>query len=60
MSSEIEKQKHIEGIVPLSFESAMNIDSALPVRVLGRLGIVEGKIHLFGKSVYQPLDGSSL
>ncbi|MBR5866939.1 MAG: hypothetical protein IKZ04_03415 [Spirochaetaceae bacterium] len=55
-----EKQKHIEGIVPLSFESAMNIDSALPVRVLGRLGIVEGKIHLFGKSVYQPLDGSSL
>ncbi len=55
-----ESQKNVEGIVPLTFESAMNIDPSLPIRVLGKLGILEGKIHLFGKSVYQPLDGSSL
>jgi len=55
-----EKQKRVEGIVPLTFDSAMEIDATLPIRVLGRLGIENGKIHLYGKSVYQPMDGNSL
>lgn len=53
-------EKRLEGIVPLVFDSAMNIDPVLPLRVLGRLGVSEGKLCMYGKSVYQPLDGSTL
>ncbi|MBE6344285.1 MAG: tetratricopeptide repeat protein [Spirochaetaceae bacterium] len=55
-----ENQKRVEGIVPLHFQSAMNIDPAYPIRVLGKLGVSEGRLCMYGKSVYQPLDGSSL
>lgn len=55
-----ENQKRVEGIVPLHFEGAMDIDPAFPIRVLGKLGVLDGKLCMYGKSVYQPLDGSSL
>lgn len=55
-----ENQKKVEGIVPLVFDGAMDIDPVLPVRVLGRLEVVDGKLNLIGKSIYQPLDGNSL
>ena len=55
-----EDQKRVDGIVPLKFNSAMNIDAQLPLRVLGQLCISDGKIWLNGKSVYQPLTGGKL
>ena len=56
-----ENLQRVEGIVPLVFEQAMDIDATLPLQVLGRLGIREdGRLFVRGKSVYQPRDGSSL
>lgn len=56
-----ENLQRVEGIVPLVFGQAMDIDSTLPLQVLGRIGVREdGKLFVSGKSVYQPRDGSSL
>lgn len=56
-----ENLQRVEGIVPLVFEHAMDIDATLPLQVLGRIGVREdGKLFVQGKSVYQPRDGSSL
>ena len=56
-----ENQKRVEGIVPLVFDSAMNLDPSLPITVLGKISLTEnGKLYLKGKSVYQSVDGSTL
>lgn len=56
-----ENLQRVEGIVPLVFEHAMDIDATLPLQVLGRIGVREdGKLFIQGKSVYQPRDGGSL
>ena len=56
-----ENLQRVEGIVPLVFQQAMDIDATLPLQVLGRIGVREdGKLFIQGKSVYQPRDGSSL
>lgn len=56
-----ENLQRVEGIVPLVFEQAMDIDATLPLQVLGKIGVREdGKLFVQGKSVYQPRDGSSL
>ena len=56
-----ENQERVEGIVPLVFDSAMNLDPSLPITVLGKISLTEnGKLYLKGKSVYQSVDGSTL
>ena len=47
--------KKMEGIVPLVLKQPVVIDTALPVSVLARIGIENGRLVLKGKSVYQPV-----
>ncbi len=49
----------VEGLVPLVFDQAMEIDGTLPLQVLGQIGVRDdGKLYVRGKSIYQPRDGS--
>jgi tetratricopeptide (TPR) repeat protein len=43
----------IDGIVPLSFDKATDIDPALPVEVLAKIVFTDGNLSLQGKSLYQ-------
>jgi hypothetical protein len=45
----------VEGIVPLVFDTVIDMDPSLPVRVLGRIVFQDKTIALRVKSVYQPL-----
>ncbi len=50
-----EDMKNVEGIVRVEFDflPVPQIDSALPVRVLGKVSVSGGKLFLEGRSVYQ-------
>ncbi|MGI5174063.1 hypothetical protein H0R92_10770 [Treponema sp. OMZ 840] len=47
--------ERMEGIVPLVLKQPVEIDTALPVTVLAKVGSENGKLILQGKSVHQPL-----
>ncbi len=47
----------IDGIVPVVFEPPVLIEGGKPLKVLGRLGIRDGRLYLQGRSVWQPLAG---
>ncbi len=56
-----EDLQRVEGIVPLVFDQAVEIDATLPLQVLGQIGIRDdGRLFVRGRSIYQPRDGSGL
>lgn len=48
-----EDMKKIDGIVDLTFETVPSIEVDKPVKILAKIGQEDGKIVLYGKSVYQ-------
>ncbi|MGL4985725.1 MAG: tetratricopeptide repeat protein [Treponemataceae bacterium] len=48
-------ENRIDGIIPLSFHQPVTIDRARSLQVLGNLTMIDGKIALEGKTIYQPL-----
>ncbi len=48
-----EKEKVLEGIVPVTLYFPVKIDPALAIEVLGKIEIVDSKIHLTGISIHQ-------
>ena len=51
-----ENQKRVEGIVPLVFDSAMNLDPSLPITVLGKIRnlLFVKKSYKNSKNAYHP------
>ncbi len=49
----------VEGFVPLVIQQPVNIDTSLPVQVLAKVSVENGKLLLQGKSIYQPLVGNN-
>lgn len=57
-----ENMRNVDGIVQVHFDyiPTPEIDGDKPVRFLGKIEEQDGKIVLYGRSVYQPLKGNSL
>ncbi len=57
-----ENMRSVKGIVPVLFdeEPSPSVDGEKPVRILGKVGLRDGKVILSGRAVYQPLKGNSL
>ncbi len=49
----------VEGFVPLVIQQPVMLDSTLPVQVLAKISVEDGKLLLQGKSIYQPLVGNN-
>ncbi len=48
----------VDGIAPLVIAQPVSIDTGLPVQVLARISVENGRLLLKGKSIYQPLVGN--
>jgi hypothetical protein len=48
-------RQRLEGMVPLRFAQALDLDPQRPLQVLAKVVPVNGAFELEGKSVYQPI-----
>ena len=51
-----ETLEKMEGIVPLSIQQRVSIDTTLPLNVLAQVDVEDGRLLLRVKSIYQPIE----
>ncbi len=47
--------KHMEGFVPVSIPQPVNVETGRTVQILAQVDILDGRVILKGKSIYQPV-----
>ena len=46
------EEKVLEGVIPVIFDYAVNINPDIPIELIGRISIENGKLYLKGESLH--------